>query len=99
MDENLEQNKPINNQISIEEEKSRTIAHKDSSLKRLDTSFNRHIELGEYKKSNLLAYWIEDFSEYHDNETTFDYTTLKTFKRGDIIKANFGFSIFKKDAK
>ena len=95
MDENLEQNKPINNQISIEEEKSKTIAHKDSSLKRLDTSFNKHIELGEYKKSNLLAYWIEEFSEYHDNETTFDYTTLKTFKRGDIIKANLGFNIGK----
>lgn len=45
----------IDNQIIIGEEKSEAIARKDSSLKRLDVSFNKHIELKEYKKSNLLA--------------------------------------------
>ncbi len=75
------------------EEKVQTIEHKDVALKRLDISFKKHIELHEYKKSNLLAYWITDFSEYHDMERTFDTTKLKTFKRGDIIKANLGFNI------
>lgn len=89
----MEENKPLNNQVSIGEEKSEAIAHKDSSLKRLDTSFYKHIELEEYKKSNLLAYWINDFAEYHDNEKVFDSKSLKTFKRGDIIKANLGFNI------
>ena len=56
-----ENNKPIIGQISVEEEKSKTIAHKDIALRRLDVSFNRHIELQEFKKSDLLAllvYWF-----------------------------------------
>lgn len=83
----------IEEQIEIGEERGKAIAHKDSALKRLDTSFNKHIELMEYKKSNLLAYWIEDFSQYHDDEYVFDTTTLKTFKRGDIVKVNLGFNV------
>lgn len=69
----------IDNQIIIGEEKSEAISHKDSSLKRLDLSFNKHIELREYKKSNLLAYWIKDFSNYHDNEKFFKPNNLRIF--------------------
>ena len=75
------------------EEKIQAIEQKDNALKRLDMSFNIHIELKEFKKSNLLSYLISDFSEYHDMERTFDTTKLKTFKRGDIVKANLGFNI------
>lgn len=83
----------LDGQTIIGEEKSEAIAHKDSSLKRLDVTFNKHIELGEYKKSNLLAYWVKDFAQYHDEENIFDSTKLRTFKRGDIVKANLGFRI------
>ena len=83
----------IDGQLSFGEEKSEAIAHKDSALKRLDISFNKHIELMEYKKSNLLAYWIKDFSKYHDEESTFSPKTLKHFKRGDIVKVNLGFNV------
>lgn len=82
-----------NNELIKLEEKLKAIEHKDNSLKRLDMSFGKHIELKEYKKSHLLAYWIADFSEYHDIERNFDYSKLKTFKRGDIVKANLGFNI------
>lgn len=75
------------------EEKVQAIEQKDNALKRLDTSFKKHIELQEYKKNSLLSYWITDFAEYHDMERTFDTTKLKTFKRGDIIKVNLGFNI------
>lgn len=85
--------KPFENQLQIGEEKSEAIAHKDSAIKRLDISFNKHIELSEYKKSNLLAYWIKDFSNYHDNEKIFNPNSLKTFKRGDIVKVNLGFNV------
>lgn len=88
-----EENKTIEGQIVIGEEKSISVSHKDSALKRLDTSFNKHIELQEYKKSDLLAYWIEDFANYHDEEKTFDTTSLKVFKRGDIVKVNLGFNV------
>lgn len=85
----------IDGQTTLYEEKSEAIAHKNSALKRLDTSFNKHIELMEFKKSHLLSYWVEDFSEYHDGEKTFSPKSLKHFKRGDIIKANLGFNIGK----
>lgn len=79
--------------MSENELKRDTIIHKNNSLNRLDLSFMKHIDLKEYKQSNLLAYWINDFSNYHDNERTFDTTKLKTFKRGDIIKVNLGYNI------
>lgn len=44
--------------------KNNAIIHKDNALTRLDLSFLTHIELSEYKKSDLLAYWIKDFAEY-----------------------------------
>ena len=40
--------------------KNNTIIHKDKSLNRLVLSFFKHIELSEYKKSELLAYWINE---------------------------------------
>ena len=84
---------PIDSEQVSNEEKIEAIAHKDTALKRLDISFNKHIETSEYKKSNLLAYWIKDFSNYHDNEKTFSPSSLKNFKRGDIIKVNLGFNV------
>ena len=92
MDEN-NSNETTNEKIAIEDEKSNAISHKDSALKRLDLSFNKHIEVKEYKKSHLLSYWITDFSNYHDEEKVFDLSLLKTFKRGDIVKVNLGFNI------
>ena len=79
----------------VGEEKSKAITHKDLSLKRLDESFNKHIELLEYKKSHLLAYWVNDFANYHDEERTFSPKNLKIFKRGDIVKVNLGFNVGK----
>lgn len=64
--------------------KSNAIIHKDNSLNRLDLSFLRHIELSEYKKSNLLAYWINDFAEYHDEERTFNIAKSGIYSRGEI---------------
>lgn len=75
------------------EEKNSAIIHKDNSLNRLDLSFLKHIELNEYKKSELLAYWIYDFSVYHDEEKTFNITKSGIYSRGDIIKVNLGFNI------
>lgn len=81
----------INN--NIENIKINTINHKDLSLKKLNQSFEKHINLEEYKKCDILAYWINDFANYHDAERTFDSTKLKRYKRGDIIKVNLSFNI------
>lgn len=76
-----------------ETQKNNAIIHKNNSLNRLDSSFDKHINLKEYKISHLLAYWIYDFANYHDEEKTFDTTKMITFKRGNIIKVNLGFNI------
>ena len=73
--------------------KNKAILHKDYSLNRLDVTFLKHIELSEYKKSNLLAYWINDFAEYHDEERIFDISKSVIYSRGDVIKVNLGFNI------
>lgn len=78
---------------SIEEKRIEAIVHKDTALKRLDFSFNKNIEMEKFKRSHLLAYWITSFSNYHDDEDSFDSSRLKTFKRGDIIKVNLGFNV------
>lgn len=67
--------------------------HKDKSLNRLDVSFIKHIELEEYKKSELLAYWIYDYAIYHDEEKTFNIAKSGVYSRGDVIKVNLGFNI------
>lgn len=73
--------------------KNNTIIHKDNSLNRLDLSFIKHIEEKEYKKCDLLAYWINDFAMYHDEERCFDISKSGVFSRGDIIKVNLGFNV------
>ena len=73
--------------------KNSAIIHKDNSLNRLELSFLKHIELSEYKKSDLLAYWINNFAEYHDEERTFDISKSGMYSRGDVIKVNLGFNI------
>lgn len=73
--------------------KNNAILHKDNSLSRLDLSFVKHVELNEYKISDLLAYWIYDFAEYHDEEKTFNIAKSGMYSRGDVIKINLGFNI------
>ena len=75
------------------EVRNNAIIHKNNSLNRLDLSFIKHIELSEYKKSNLLAYWIYDFAKYHDEEQTFNIEKSGIYSRGDVIKVNLGFNI------
>lgn len=69
------------------------IEHKNNSLNRLDLSFVKHIESGDYKKSHLLAYWINDFAVYHDEENAFNISKSGIYSRGDIIKVNLGFNV------
>lgn len=83
----------IINNIFFENTLEDSISHKNLSLNRLNQTFEKHIELEEYKKCNLLAYWISEYSNYHDEEKNFESKKLKRYKRGDIIKANLGFNV------
>ncbi len=72
------------------------IKYKDDTLKRLDALLSLGIESDDnskYKRSALLAYWLNDFNNYLAWEEQFSPTKLKRYERGDVIKVNLGFNV------
>lgn len=45
------------------------------------------------KKANLISYWLKDYAQMINFEEKFDPTRNIAYKRGDIVKLNFGFNI------
>lgn len=45
------------------------------------------------KKANLISYWIKDYVRFINFEEKFDPTKNIAYKRGNIVKLNFGFNI------
>lgn len=78
--------------------KEETILHKKHSIQKLNSLLESYISEGSLdtlKKANLISYWLEDFTKYISYENTFDSTRLLRYKRGNIIRANFGFNVGK----
>lgn len=67
--------------------------HKEFALSKLRKYLENEIERGELKRVNLLAYWFEEFVNYLKREKKFDSSKLKRYKRGEIVKINFGFNV------
>lgn len=64
-----------------------------NSLDQLLTSFLESSDSHLQKKASLLSYWLDSFLKYVHEEDAFDSTKLKSYKRGDVIKLNFGFNV------
>lgn len=45
------------------------------------------------KKANLISYWIKDYVRLIDFEERFEPTKNIAYKRGNVVKLNFGFNI------
>lgn len=45
------------------------------------------------KKTELISYWMHDFTRMIDFEDKFKPTKNKRYKKGDVIKVNLGFNI------
>lgn len=45
------------------------------------------------KKANLMSYWIKDYVKMINYEEKFEPTKNIAYKRGNVIKLNFGFNI------
>lgn len=76
--------------------KEDVISHKKSAIKTVNNlleMYINHPNAKYLKKANLLSYWLEDFSEYIQKENKFNPTEIISYKRGDVIKANFGFNV------
>jgi len=76
--------------------KDEVILHKKQAIKQINSLLEMYInssDIRNLKKANLLSYWLESFSEYIKGETQFNPQELISYKRGDIIKLNFGFNV------
>lgn len=63
--------------------------HKQNALSKL----NDFIDQLDDKKASIFCYWLEDYVKFLSYENLFRPNTLKTYKRGEIIKAHLGFNI------
>lgn len=82
--------------LSKELTKEEVIRHKKAAIKKVNNLLEMYINHPDpkyLKKANLLSYWLEDFSDYIREENSFNPTKIISYKRGDVIKANFGFNV------
>lgn len=78
--------------ISVEE----LMAHKRSALCRLESYIDSLIENPDTKirgKADKLSYWLEDWTTFLDFEPEFSSSSLRRYKRGEIIKAHLGYNV------
>ena len=70
--------------------------HKNNVLKKLDAYLTKLIDSPDKKvnaKSDKLSYWLEDWTTFLDFESRFSSSSLKRYKRGEIIKVHLGYNI------
>lgn len=76
--------------------KEDVIQNKKEAIKSLNNLLELYINdpsLNHLKKAHLISYWIKDYAHLIKFEETFDPTKNLAYKRGNIVKLNFGFNI------
>lgn len=76
--------------------KDDVIQNKKQAIKHLNSLLEKYINDSSFthlKKANLISYWIDSYSTYLSREENFDPKRLISYKRGDVIKVDFGFNI------
>lgn len=76
--------------------KEELLNHKNNALKKLDAYLIQLIDSPDKKinaKSDKLSYWLEDWTTFLDFEGRFSPSSLKRYKRGEIIKVHLGYNI------
>lgn len=76
--------------------KEEVIQNKKEAIKSLNRLLEGYISdpCGSHmKKANLISYWIKDFAKMINFEEKFDPTRNIAYKRGNIVKVDFGFNI------
>ena len=85
--------------MSKEFTKDDVIANKKEAIKSLnqllESLLNDGSDLNEkhLKKANLISYWIKDYVNMLKFEEKFEPTKNISYKRGNVVKLNFGFNI------
>ena len=82
--------------MSKEFTKEDVIANKKAAIKALNNLLEGYINdpSGNHlKKANLISYWLKDYVRLINFEEKFDPKRNISYKRGNIVKLNFGFNI------
>lgn len=70
--------------------------HKDIAIKKLENYINTLIQSNNTSlngKADKLSYWIEDYVNFLEFEPIFTPSSLKRYKRGDILQVHLGYKI------
>lgn len=82
----------MSRQKSIEELK----VHQESAMEKVNRYIGDMISSGNEKdqgKADKLCYWLEDWTNFLNFETSFSPMSLRRYKRGEIIKVHLGFNV------
>ena len=82
--------------MSTEFSKEEIIQNKKLAIKKLNNLLESFINdpSGKHlKKANLLSYWIKDYVRMINFEEKYEPTKNISYKRGNIVKVDFGFNI------
>lgn len=82
--------------MSKEFTKEDVILNKKQAIRSLNNLLEAYIASPaekQIKKAHLISYWIKDYTKFLDFEEKFDPTRNIAYKRGNIVKVNFGFNI------
>ncbi len=82
--------------MSKEFNKEDVIQNKKEAIKSLNKLLETYINspsMKYLKKANLISYWLKDYVRLIGFEEKFDPSRNIAYKRGNVIKINFGFNI------
>lgn len=79
--------------MKISDSREEVIALKKDSIRFLNNTLEYYINNGNLRKAQLISKWIKEFSNYVRFEEKFNPTRNIAYKRGDIVKVNFGFNV------
>lgn len=82
--------------MSKEFTKEDVIQNKKEAIKALNKLLETFINdpsMKHLKKAHLISYWIKDYVRLIDFEEKFDPSRNIAYKRGNVVKINFGFNV------
>lgn len=74
--------------------KENVIQNKKSAIRKLNSLlefFINDLRADHLKKANSISYWLNIYTDYLRDEENFSPTNLIRYKRGNVIRVNFGF--------
>lgn len=67
--------------------------HKEAAIAAISDYLNDLLTSDDPGKADKFSYWIEDYVRFLKRETSFKPSSLKRYKRGEIIKVHLGYNI------